>query len=353
MRKLVTIRTISQLLPIPNKDRICLAIIDGWSVIVKKEEFNVGDKCLFFEIDSFLPFTDTFSFLGKPIIYKGKPGYRLKTMKMAGALSQGLALPLHMFPTITDTSLDDYTEQLGVIKYDVAEVVSFQSPASTGPQEGKFPVFIPKTDQERIQNLTHYFDTHKHHEFEETLKLDGSSMTCYKIPKQPSIIDRIKTWFGIKTTTYHFGVCSRNFELKPSESNFWKAARKYNIEKRLPIGYAIQGELLAPNIQSNHEKVNDVEYHIFDVYNIKEQRYLLPSERRAFVHLFLTTPHVPVVSTAVRIFEQHDLQSLLKHVEGQSINPNTISEGRVYKSTTNPSLTFKAISNQYLLKSEI
>jgi RNA ligase (TIGR02306 family) len=376
MRKLATIRKIKSLHPIPKKDRIVKAIVDGWSVIVKKDEFTEDSLCVFFEIDSFLPAVEPFTFLPKPTTYKGNEGYRLKTMKMSGVISQGLALPLHMFESRREwndsspySEGDDVTELLGVIKYDVAEVA--QTTFTPGKAKGKFPSFIPKTDQERVQNLTHYFDVYKDHEFEETLKLDGSSMTCYCIPKSPTLWDRVKSWFGIPFKDYHFGVCSHNLEIKPDanyettfdnggksstykQSDFWKAAIKYDIERALPVGYAIQGELIGPKIQSNHEKVHDLEYHIFDIFNITEGRYLTPSERAHMMSGSLQRiPHTPVVSPSVKIFSEcPDLDSLLKRVEGQSINPGTISEGRVYKSTTVPHLTFKVISNKYLLKCE-
>ena len=368
-RKLVTIRKVSAILPIPNCDNIALAIIDGWSVIVKKTEFNVNDICLFFEIDSFIPVSDTrFEFLKKTTEFDGQTGYRLKTMKMKGVISQGLALPFSMFPELSP-GLEDYSDQLNVIKYDNAAQEQMQRPGlKTGKPRGSFPSFIPKTDQERIQNLTHLWHTlPTDSQFEETLKLDGSSMTCYKTAYTPTLWDKIKSFFGYKLMNYHFGVCSRNLELAPdanntitfdnqgksseySQSNFWTAAKKYSIESKLPIGYAVQGELIGPKIQANHEKVSTLEYYVFDVFDISTGLYLTPTKRREFCALH-NIPHVPVTNTSFEPF-QYSLQDLLEHVDGESMNPGTISEGRVYKHLTSP-LSFKCISNRYLLKSEV
>lgn len=374
MRKLVTIRKIDNLLPIEGADLICLAVIGGWQVIVKKTEFKIGDDCLFFEIDSFIPATDErFAFLKKTTTFEGKEGYRIRTMKMKGVLSQGLALPLSMFPELPDigyinTSSYDLAEKLGVIKYDVAVQDFSQRPGlKAGKPRGSFPSFIPKTDQERIQNLTSYFETMKDEEFEETLKLDGSSMTCYKIKKDPTFLDRVKSWFGLKIPSYHFGVCSRNLELKRTasesqtfnnngkesvydQSDFWNMAIKADIENKLPEGYAIQGELIGPKIQANHEKVSTLDYFVFDVFDINKGTYLLPFERREFCAKH-GIQHVPVVNPSFKVFKELDLAGLLLHVEGPSMNPGTISEGRVYKHISKP-ITFKAISNKYLLKSE-
>ena len=367
-RKLVTVRKISALTDIPGADLISLSTIDGWQVIVKKTEFTIGDACLFFEIDSFLPLEPRYEFLKKTTKFDGKEGYRLKSMKMRSCLSQGLALPLSMFPEITDPKEDfDYSEKLGVIKYDnESQAYSGKPGLKSGKARGNFPSFIPKTDQPRIQNLTTYFSTLVDEEFEETLKLDGSSMTCYKIIHTPTLWERVKSIFGIKHKAYHFGVCSRNLELTPTannrlvfdnqgkesiydQSDFWTAAYKYKLEDKLPTGYAVQGELIGPKIQDNHEKVIELQYYVFDVFNIKTGLYLLPQERREFCALH-DIPHVPVVNTSFKPL-QLGLDNLLKHVEGQSMNPGTISEGRVYKHVTKPT-TFKAISNKYLLGSE-
>lgn len=359
MRKLVTIQQITDLFPIEGKDRIVLAQILGWTVIVKSDEFKVGDKCVFFEIDSFLPKDDRYSFLGKTINYDGNEGYRLRTMKMAGCLSQGLALPLRYFAEIHESlNIDtDVTNLLKVKKYDIDTVQSNNSSTlNAGKAEGTFPPFIPKTDQTRLQSVPSFVNIYKDAYFEETLKLDGSSMTCYKVirTKPKTIWNRIlKAFFGKSMISEHFGVCSRNLEIKKPDgdvkSDFWRAAIKYDIEKKLPVGYAIQGELIAPNIQANHEKVSSIEYYIFDVYDIKANKYLLPMERRQFCreHGFA---HVPVISEDVQIFKDNSVQSILERVKGQSINPGTISEGRVYKHCSQVGISFKAISNDYLLK---
>ena len=364
-RKLVTIQQISAITDIPGADFVAVATIQGWQVIVKKTEFKVNDLCLFYEIDSFLPLEPRYDFLKKTTKFDGKEGYRLKSIKLRGVLSQGLALPLSMFPEITTTKLDfDYSSQLNVIKYDNEQQEYSQKPGlKSGKARGSFPSQIPKTDQPRIQNLVTYFSTMTDEEFEETLKLDGSSMTCYKIIHTPTLWERVKSIFGVKHKPYHFGVCSRNLELKPTannrlvfdnqgkesiydQSDFWTATYKYKLEDKLPTGYAIQGELIGPKIQANQEKVSELEFYCFDVFNISTGSYLLPQERREFCALH-NIPHVPVINTHSTPL-QLGLEDLLKHVEGQSMNPGTVSEGRVYKHISKP-ITFKAISNKYLL----
>lgn len=357
-RKLVSIRTVSAIYPIKGADFIELVQVDGWQCIAKKGEFKVNSLCVYFEIDSFLPLEERYSFMPKESVMQGTiRGYRVRSMKMRGALSQGLALPIRLFPEIDGKVVtykdEDISELLNVIKYDNS---SYQ------PQPGDiirktFPSFIPKTDQERIQNLTSYFTRFKDHEFEETYKMDGSSMTVYKkvVPLSPikARINEIFEVFGWEVfgTPTHSGVCSRNQELAPDNSNFWRVAKMKELTD-IPAGYAIQGELCGPKIQNNHEKLSEYDFFLFDVYDIANENYLLPYERRAFAAKYL--PNVAhkelIISKSVRIFtEESTLPELLKRVEGPSLMKGTVSEGRVYKSTTVPGLSFKAISNKYLL----
>lgn len=369
MRKLATIQKVQALHEIKGADFIEICQINGWQCVTKKGEVKANDLVAYFEIDSFLPDNDYFSFLSKKTTYEGKQGYRLRTIKLKKALSQGLVLPIshfknHLSVLTNMKEGDDVTEILGVVKYDPeTQVYAGKSGMKVGKARGNFPSFIPKTNQERIQNLTTYFSTLVDEEFEESLKLDGSSMTCYKIGHTPTLWEKVKSIFGIKYKPYHFGVCSRNLELKPTadqvhifnnqgkesiydQSDFWTAAYKYRFEDKLPEGYAIQGELIGPKIQANQEKVKELEFYCFDVYNIHTGEYLLPLERREFCALH-NIPHVPVVSINAKPL-QLGLEGLLKHVEGESMNPGTVSEGRVYKHVTKP-ITFKAISNKYLL----
>jgi len=365
MRQLVTIKKIDKKFPIPKADRIEIVHIGGWSCIAKKDEFQVGDLCCYFEIDSFVPDTPTFEFLGKTTAHQGKIGHRVRTMKMREVVSQGLALPLSMFPELTSIKLSkrfevgmDITEHLGVIKYDID--VAGKGPSVSGSPKGNFPSFIPKTNQDRIQNLPHYFDLYKDTMFEESYKLDGSSCTMYKTEKEPdTFLEKVMEWLRLDRTspTTHFGVCSRNLELTPPQdgntpSNFWYVADKYNINRDLPVGYAVQGEVIAPNIQANYEKVKDPEFHIFSVYDINDKKYLGPDEAQSFVAGYLPDA-IYVRNTGIKLFEKcTTYEDLQDHVDTPSIYiDQKVSEGKVYKSMDG-TVSFKVINNKYLLQKE-
>lgn len=176
MRKLASIRTIAEIRPIPGADLIELAIVDGWQCVVKKGEFSPGDPCCYIEIDSVLPVRPEYEFLRKGCHRKaewlpGGEGFRIKTVKLRGQISQGLALPI----TTDHDEGEDVTDALGIVLWDPPVSANLR-----GQARGNFPSYIPKTDQERAQNcLRKLTESYGDHTFEATLKLDGSSCTIY------------------------------------------------------------------------------------------------------------------------------------------------------------------------------
>ena len=156
MRNLVTIRTISDIQPIPGADAIDVATVDGWKLVVKKGEFQVGEQAVYFEIDSWIP-TEIAPFLSKgkePKEFHGISGERLQTIKLKGQLSQGLLLPLKSLEHYTDFDLyvnlqldDDLTDILHIQLYEPPVKLSKNGlPQINQQSRGNFPVFIPKTD---------------------------------------------------------------------------------------------------------------------------------------------------------------------------------------------------------------
>jgi len=354
MRKLATIRKINKIVSIPDADLIELCIIDGWQSITTKNTFNVGDKCVYFEVDSFLPVESRYEFLRSSSYKRMGPqdGFRLKTIKLRGQISQGLIMPITDFPEIS-SELEvgaDVTNLLHVILYQTPEQFHM-----SGSMKGKFPLFISKTDQERIQNLPMLWEIMKDKEFEETEKLDGTSMTVYRI------YDREKEEFKV-------GVCSRNIDLKIDDSNKEQSVYvKFAVDnglldwiKNLKIinnsQIAIQGELIGFGIQGNVYQLMDQRFYIFDVYDIDNQRYLDADQRWIYVKLASEISdkikHVPVIRERVRILEEYpDMKSILDHADGQSLlNSKFLREGCIYKPRGAGGMSFKVVSNKYLLK---
>ena len=342
MRKMATIRKIDELRPIEGADAIECAVIGGWTAVVKKGEFNVGELAVYLEIDSWVP-TSLAPFLSKgkePREYNGVKGERLRTVKLRGQLSQGLLLPITVLAVKTDSGNylgdwdqfegHDVSERLGIQKWEMP-----MNAQLAGMARGNFPSEIPKTDQERVQNMKLEIAHAAANglQFEVTEKLEGSSMTVYLIDNQ-------------------FGVCSRNLDLKETEDNtFWQVARRDGIEEKMravPTGsdFAIQGELIGPGIQGNIYKLTQPEFRVFDVYNISGGFYMNPAPRRELIKS-MGLLHVPVIWNT---WELSEVDAILAQAEGRAwLNGNQEREGIVYKQVEG-GMTFKAISNKYLLK---
>jgi RNA ligase (TIGR02306 family) len=342
-RKLATIRRIKEILPIEGADKIELAIVDGWQVVVAKDvEHKVGNRVVYCEIDCFLPIREEFEFLRKSSYKKmgDQEGFRLKTIKLRGKVSQGLILPISVVPIVqfaTGHDLPeglDVTEMLGIVKYEPPIPAEL-----SGKVKGLFPSFIPKTDEERVQNLTKEYEEWKHqskHQFYVTEKLDGSSATYY-----------------IKGG--EFGVCSRNLELLETEGNtFWKAARELDLENKMKsIGknFSLQGELIGEGIQGNRYGIKGHSVRFFTGFDIdKYQR--IPFMIMVVMLEEMGLQCVPVLNQEPTFILPDTVEEMLKYAEDKSaLNDTREREGVVVRSMDG-TISFKAISNKFLLENE-
>ena len=336
MRKLATIRVIDALTPIEGADAIECATVGGWKVVVKKGEYHAGDDAIYCEIDSWIP-TELAPFLSKgkePREFEGIKGERLRTIKLRGQLSQGLLLPLGIGVFDVNAVLEegtDVSELLNIVKWEKP-----MNAQLAGMARGNFPSLIPKTDQERVQNLVKEIAgaAESGQLFEVTEKLEGSSMTVYRIEGE-------------------FGVCSRNLDLKETEGNsFWETARREDIDAKMKAvdefwDFAIQGELVGPGIQGNIYNLSKPEFYVFDVYNIQAGEYLKPHARRELIER-MGLKHVPVITDG-KDLGIGTVDEMLAWAEDKSrLNNKQEREGIVFKEV-NGGFTFKAISNKYLL----
>ena len=233
-RKLASIRKVREIKPIEGADAIELAIVDGWQCVAKKGKFKVNDLCVYFEIDSFLPIKDEFEFLRKSSYKKmgEAEGFRLKTIKLRGELSQGLIIPISNF------NEDIQKMEEGTDLTDILEVQKYEQPIPAqlaGQVRGLFPSYIRKTDQERIQNLFYKInEKYKDVDFEVTLKLDGTSCTYYVVNP---LIHNTKLE---EPADFYFGHCSRNLDTKEGDSTPWVIARNNKIKDNMIEFFKIQ-----------------------------------------------------------------------------------------------------------------
>jgi len=338
---MASIQLISDVQPIEGADSIEKVKVNDWWIVTKKGEFNVNDKCIFFEIDSFLPDIPVFDFLKGGATLKRmiidnveRTGIRLKTVKLRGQISQGLVLKIEAFHDYEGIMSQLAQYDLSEIGIDISgplNVHKWEAPIPsylTGQIKGGLPGFIPRTDEERIQNmggiLTSYYVTEK---------LDGTSVTYYKKD-------------GV------FGVCSRNIELKDSEGNMhWTMAKQLNLPDILPDNMALQGELVGEGIQKNPLKLTGQKVYFYNAYSIAKGEYL---DFRGFMTIMsgLTLHPVPIIDMTFSL--PNSVDALLKYAEGKSlVNPEVDREGIVVRSKqviNGNRVSFKVISNNYLLK---
>ena len=335
MRNLASIQRIKALDPIEGADAIERATVMGWQLVVKKNEFNVGDLIIYVEIDSILPEKPEFEFL------KAR-GMRIRTVRLRGQVSQGICFPLSFLPTgfVIEEGADCTTE-LGVVKYEPPIPACL-----SGIAKGKFPSFIPKTDETRVQVLQKLLDKYKGEKCYITEKVDGSSTTYY-------------------LNNAEFGVCSRNLELlEDVENSLWKVARLFDIENKLRSygkNIALQGELVGEGIQSNKLKLRGQTILFFNAFDIDKFEYFNFKEFQNLLTV-LELPMVPVVSFDYEL--ENDIDSIVKMAVRKSIIcPEVWAEGIVIRPLTdkidlllstnnfnNGRVSFKAINPEFLIK---
>ncbi len=323
-RKLASIQTIDEIRPIEDADRIEQARVMGWTVVTKKDEFRAGDRCVFFEIDAVLPEVPWAEFM--------RPrSFRVKTAKLRGVLSQGLALPLDILPLGTWEVGQDVTAALGVVKYEPP------APADPGVA-APFPALIPKTDEIRVQSALEVLDELRGRPYYVTVKIDGMSGTFARLD-------------GDLT------VCSRNYVLKEGDSAHWKVARRYALAERLPDGFSVQGEVCGPGVQKNRLGLTDLDLRVFSVFAVQQGRYLDWDDVVAFcVDRGLST--VLEVERGERF--EHTLATLLELARGKYEGTKNRREGIVVRPLVEGNsdalggsrLSFKVLNNEFLLKDE-
>lgn len=348
-RKLASARLISALETIPNADKLELAIVDGWQCVVVKGKHTVGELIVYYEVDSFIPVLPEYEFLRKSCYKKADglgEGFRIKTIRLRGQLSQGLVMQLtDVMPKSRAADVyegEDLTAELGVKKYEKPE-----GAVLSGEAKGYYPEFLCKTDQERIQNvfgrLKQKFagfrdELSKGLVFEKTLKLDGSSMQVFY-------------------NNGEMGVCSRNIHLKESDTNtFWKVAKSSQLHDKVVTycelngrNLSFQGELMGPNICGNREGLTEHKFFLFDIWDIDRRRFLTAYERTEIARQ-LEIEQVPFLGFCFLFDICDTVQDVLAMAEIESLN-HEVAEGVVFKSVRyvdGQIVHFKAISNRYL-----
>lgn len=381
-RALAYVAHIDNIYPIENADRIELARVGGWNVVVKKEEFRIGDLVVYIEIDSKVPSDNpNFDFL------KDRK-YKVKSIKLRGQVSQGLIMPLSILPKGKYKEYDDVTKILKIEKIEEEKPVINRSkedrlksvhPSLTkkswfkkmmryswfrklvfkflipNKKKSGWPAWIVKTDEERVQNMLWVLQNKD--PMIVTEKLDGTS-TTFSLKKE-----------GRKWKLY---VCSRNVvqdtpnkksylnDVNGIEGNtYWEMAEKYDIEKvlkwiqqeyRAKEYVTLQGETIGEGIQGNKYGVKGHDIFFFNL--IIDGKKYRSDESKDILEKYnnINNTHikwVPILDTNFVLPD--NMEDLMSYSTGNSKLKNTLREGCVFRNYEN-NISFKCVSNDFLLK---
>ena len=345
MRKLASIQKIWKVEPIEGADRIELAHVLGWQCVVNKGQFDEGDLAVYFEIDSFLPINEKFEFLRSSSYKKSDilgEGFKLKTMRFKGVLSQGLLLPVSDFEELQDAKLgQDVTDILKIKKWEIEEKAT-----TGGTIIGQLPYDVPHTDETRIQNEPELLNDFAGIEYYISTKMDGSSHSV-----------------SIDKNGFH--VTGHNYEYKDDgKSAFYELVKKMNLQEKMEtyVKYnslkelTIQGEFCAPGIQQNRLKLSKPHWFVFTIRKNGERLGLI--DMLQICESFKLTS-VPIEEIDVDLPSKYPtVEALLERADGNYPNGGK-KEGIVIR-PTNPIynarisdlLSMKVINNKYLLKND-
>lgn len=346
MRKLASIQRIWKIEPIEGADRIELAHVLGWQCVVNKGQFQPMDIGVYFEIDSFLPIRPEFEFM-RATSYKKSDvmgeGFKLRTMRFRGEISQGLLLPLSQFPQIPAEAEigTDVTELLGVKKWEIEERVT-----TGGTAIGTLPYDIPHTDETRVQEEPALIQAFAGLEYYISTKMDGSSHSI-----------------GIDENGFH--VTGHNYEYKDDgASSFYELVKARGYREKMEAfakkenltTFTVQGELCAPGIQQNRLRLIKPEWYVF---TIRENGKRVGLRRMLEICDLLGFEHVPIEEVGMDLPSKYPtVEALLARADGDYPKGGK-KEGIVVRPTEpvfcqliSASLSMKIVSNKYLLKNE-
>lgn len=368
-RDLATIEKITKLAPIEGADKIEVASILGWEVIVQKGEFKEGDLVVYCEYDTILPPKPEFEFLRSRCYSKAYDGFRIRNMKLRGVYSQGIVFPLRILPedcTIKEGKV--VAEILGIRRYDPMELrektINVQTKKYTKFQkfllrfswyrrwvlkktDNSYPEYLSKSGETNIQKMFNELSTYKGTQFYITEKLEGQAAT-YALYKGK------------------FDRYSHNVKLKPNSPGSWcKVEEMYGIEKvlreiknRFKGDYAIQGEIIGPGIQHNIYELPTYEFYVYRVKNLTKGIYLEYHQLLHFIKEFnfigkaFGFPElkmVPVLEFQIGVLDS--VQEMIIHSEREKsvLNPKVMREGVVWRSVNDQRVGFKVKSPKYAL----
>jgi hypothetical protein len=352
---LASIQRIVDIQPIEGADMIVKATVLGWDVVIKKDEFKVGDLVVYIQIDTIVPETEQFEFLRER-------EFRVRTIKLRKQISQGLIIPIDKWKKGLKEG-DDVTELIGVKKYEKVDnnperfekprmpkvwykkllymfkynILYKAFPSLKRKLRSPFPKhLVGITDEERIQNIPQVLRQYAGKRFVVSYKLDGSSITII----HSKVLGRSK-----------FRICSRRFELHDKKNDWYNVFKStaFDAEVLKLVNHyktddiIVQGEAIG-KFNGNHHNLQAEQIRLFNIY-VKGKR--IKQDELATVCTMWNIPFCPVYKFA---YLNHTLPEILKESEIKDIlNPAVDVEGLVWRCSED-NMSFKVINNKYLLK---
>ncbi len=327
MNNLATIQKVKDVRKHPNADALDIVKVLGWEVVTKRDEYKVGDFCIYVVIDTILPEKPEFEFLRNK-------HFRIKPIRLRKEYSNGICFPLSILPP--DFQVEDgadVTDAIGVKKYEKPVPAEL-----AGVAVGHIPGFLIITDEDNLRSNPEAVPEMYGRPYYITRKEDGSSGTYF-----------------IRDST--FGVCSRRIHLKDTESNgFWKMARKYDIENVLKLAFpdqniAIQGEVVGPGIQNNKLGLKELEFRLFNLFDINNRCYFDYARIVDFTTKY-NIPMVPLICEGSAF--GYTLEELVELAKAQNYPTGGPAEGIVirpkdpfYSNELKKSWSGKVINDRY------
>ena len=322
-KPLAYIVKIKEIREIPGADRIELASVMDYTVVVKKGEYQPGDLGLYVEVDSLLPdglspelkakyegikdgtmltgaTEEAIAAAKQAIQEQSKYPYfeflrdkkfKIKSMKLSkfGVVSQGILFKPEDLG-ITDAKLGkDYTTQ-----FNITELVQDDEEAGVNTQKMGWlarklmrytwyrnwrkrhnisetwdPTFPSKSDEENVQKIySKMYEKYADKEWVATEKLEGQNITIYSEKIEPSWFSRV---ILRKKENKRIGVCSRTRELNKNGTgkSFWDTVLRLKLDEKIakiPGEWFCRGEHVGPGIQKNIYKLPRTEIYFFDFY---------------------------------------------------------------------------------------
>ncbi len=394
VRELAYVVKIDNILPIEGADRVELACVGGWRIMVKKNQFKVGDYAIYFEIDSKVPEEEPFMFLAPK-------HFKVKTQKYfkGTVLSQGLLMSFDDFKdekgntpswvmsleariaAKKEIEHEGLTEVIGVtyaveednkrkaksddkykkmaqrrpnifkkpwarwmMKREWGRKVMFFFFGKKKDKKGGWPNWVSKTDEERVQNMPWILEDKS--EWIATEKVDGTSTTA--------------TYKKTARRKHEYYICSRNVVFdKPDKNCYYETnvytemSEKYHFEEVLAdivekynLEWAtLQGETYGAGIQKREYGLKGHDFCGFNL--IFSDRGRLNSIEAKKIMEKYNIPWVPIIDE--HFILPDTVEELLKIATDKSVIDGGMREGLVFRSADGTK-SFKAVSNEFLMK---